>query len=81
VGLNVFFWVNFLTQAKENNWNFLEFFSFYFKFEKICLKMKKKITKLLKPQNGKKKTPVSLIPVKPTAKGFIRCKDMHRFVP
>jgi hypothetical protein len=33
----------------------------------------------LKPQNGKKKTPVGLIPVKPTAKGFIKCKE--RFAP
>ncbi len=30
----------------------------------------------------KRKTPVGLIPVKPTAKGFIKCKDLlHPFVP
>jgi hypothetical protein len=47
----------------------VEFFSFYFKFEKNCQKIAKKYHQTFettKWKKKKKKTPVDLIPVKPT---------------
>lgn len=72
--LPVFFFVGLIfTLWQQFFWNLL-----VANLEIIAKKLEK-ITKLLKPQNGKKKTPVGLIPVKPTAKGFIKCKE--RFAP